>query len=66
VEVHIDTPLSEAEARASLLKNLSGIGSPYEVPFSPDISIDTTRMTSAEATDFIVNAPIPSTRRGDT
>ena len=69
VEVHIDTPLAEAEARdvkglykkarAGQLKNFTGIDSPYEAPLSPDIRIDTTRMTPDEAADFIVDTLIP-------
>ena len=64
VEVHIDTPLAEAEARdvkglyakarAGSLKNFTGIDSPYEAPDAPEIHIDTTRMTAEEAADHIV------------
>ena len=65
VEVFIDTPLSVAEqrdvkglykkARAGELKNFTGIDSPYEVPESPEIRIDTNAMSPAEAADFIVD-----------
>jgi bifunctional enzyme CysN/CysC len=64
VEIHIDTPLAEAEARdvkglykkarAGQLKNFTGINSPYEAPENPEIHIDTTRMTAEEAARFIV------------
>jgi bifunctional enzyme CysN/CysC len=64
LEIHVDTPLSVAEARdvkglykkarAGQLKNFTGIDSPYEAPVSPEIRIDTTRMTSEEAADLIV------------
>jgi len=64
IEVHIDTPLAEAEARdvkglyakarAGSLKNFTGIDSPYEAPDAPEIHIDTTRMTAEEAADHIV------------
>jgi bifunctional enzyme CysN/CysC len=64
VEVHVDTPLAEAErrdvkglyakARAGQLKNFTGIDSPYEPPEVPDIHIDTTRMTADEAASLIV------------
>jgi len=64
IEVHIDTPLAEAErrdvkglykkARAGQLANFTGIASPYEPPSSPDIRIDTTKMTAAEAATLIV------------
>jgi bifunctional enzyme CysN/CysC len=69
-EIHIDTPLSEAEARdvkglykkarAGQLKNFTGVDSPYEAPPSPEIRIDTTKMTPDEAADLIVNRIIPN------
>ena len=65
VEVHIDTPLSLAEARdvkglykkarAGELKNFTGIDSPYEEPERPEIRIDTTAMTPEQAADLIVD-----------
>jgi bifunctional enzyme CysN/CysC len=65
LEVHIDTPLAEAErrdvkglyrkARAGELKNFTGIDSPYEPPESPEIRIDTTAMTAEAAADLIVD-----------
>ena len=64
VEVHIDTPLAEAErrdvkglyakARAGELKNFTGISSPYEAPESPEIRIDTTAVTAEQAAEQIV------------
>jgi len=69
IEVHIDTPLAEAEsrdvkglykkARAGDLKNFTGIDSPYEPPVDPDIRIDTTKMTADEAADEIIRRLIP-------
>jgi len=69
VEVHIDTPLEEAEkrdvkglykkARAGQLKNFTGIDSPYEPPEDPEIRIDTTAMTPDEAADEIIRRLIP-------
>ncbi len=63
-EIFIDTPLEEAErrdvkglykkARSGQLKNFTGIDSPYEAPQSPEIHIDTTRITPEEAADLIV------------
>ncbi|HWW63879.1 MAG TPA: sulfate adenylyltransferase subunit CysN [Sphingomonadaceae bacterium] len=65
VEIHIDTPLAEAEARdvkglykkarSGELKNFTGIDSPYEPPEEPEIRIDTTRMGPEEAADLIVD-----------
>jgi bifunctional enzyme CysN/CysC len=68
MEVHIDTPLAEAEkrdvkglykkARAGELKNFTGIDSPYEPPETPEIRIDTTMMTADAAAEVIVAALI--------
>jgi bifunctional enzyme CysN/CysC len=65
VEVHVDTPLAEAErrdekglyrkARAGELKNFTGIDSPYEPPRRPEIRIDTMTMTPEQAADHIVS-----------
>ena len=69
VEIHIDTPLADAEARdvkglykkarAGQLKNFTGIDSPYEPPEDAEIRIDTTRMTADEAADLIIAHIIP-------
>jgi bifunctional enzyme CysN/CysC len=63
-EVFVDTPLAVAErrdvkglykkARRGELKNFTGIDSPYEVPESPEIHIDTTTVGPEEAADRIV------------
>ncbi|WP_374527505.1 sulfate adenylyltransferase subunit CysN [Novosphingobium sp.] len=65
IEVHIDTPLADAEARdvkglykkarSGELKNFTGIDSPYEAPISPEIRIDTTQITPEQAADLIVD-----------
>ena len=64
VEVHVDTPLADAEARdvkglyakarSGQLKNFTGIDSPYEAPDAPEIRIDTTAMTADAAAEAIV------------
>ncbi|MDX9996501.1 MAG: sulfate adenylyltransferase subunit CysN [Phenylobacterium sp.] len=64
IEVFVDTPLEVAEqrdvkglykkARAGQLKNFTGVDSPYEAPEHPEIRIDTTAMTPAEAAEQIV------------
>ncbi|MEM1132696.1 MAG: sulfate adenylyltransferase subunit CysN [Pseudomonadota bacterium] len=64
IEIFVDTPLQVAEerdvkglykkARAGELKNFTGIDSPYEAPESPEIHIDTTKMTAEEAAEYIV------------
>ena len=64
IEVFIDTPLAVAEARdvkglyrkarAGQLKNFTGVDSPYEAPEAPEIRIDTTALSAAEAAEAIV------------
>jgi bifunctional enzyme CysN/CysC len=64
VEVFIDTPLSVAEerdvkglyakARSGQLKNFTGIDSPYEAPETPEIHIDTTKLSIDDAAEQIV------------
>ncbi len=65
-EIFIDTPLANAEARdvkglykkarSGVLKNFTGIDSPYEAPEAPEIRIDTTQLTADQAADLIVEA----------
>jgi bifunctional enzyme CysN/CysC len=63
-EVHVDTPLAEAEkrdvkglykkARRGELKNFTGIDSPYEPPENPEIYVDTTRTSAEESAAAIL------------
>ncbi len=69
IEIHVDTPLEVAEARdvkglykkarSGELRNFTGIDSPYEAPDDPEIRIDTTRLSAAEAADEIIARLIP-------
>lgn len=69
IEIHIDTTLDEAEkrdvkglykkARSGQLKNFTGIDSPYEAPESPEMRIDTTKLTAEQAVDAIIAQLIP-------
>ncbi|MGH6970158.1 MAG: adenylyl-sulfate kinase, partial [Caulobacteraceae bacterium] len=64
LEVFVDTPLAVAEsrdvkglyakARRGELKNFTGIDSPYEAPEHPEIHVDTTTLTPAEAAERVV------------
>jgi bifunctional enzyme CysN/CysC len=64
LEVYIDTPLGVAEqrdvkglyakARRGELKNFTGIDSPYEPPEAPEIRVDTTRLSPADAAELVV------------
>ena len=63
IEVYVATPLEVCEqrdrkglyarARAGIIKGVTGISDPYEEPLAPDLHIDTTRMTPAEAVQEI-------------
>jgi bifunctional enzyme CysN/CysC len=65
VEVHVDTPIADAErrdvkglyakARAGKLPNFTGISSPYERPSDPELRIDTTTATPEEAATMVVD-----------
>jgi bifunctional enzyme CysN/CysC len=63
-EIHVSTPLAEAEkrdvkglykkARAGQLKNFTGIDSPYEEPEHAELTLDTTAMSAPAAAERIV------------
>ncbi|CAK8725182.1 bifunctional sulfate adenylyltransferase/adenylylsulfate kinase [Candidatus Electrothrix aarhusensis] len=63
IEIHIATPLEVCEqrdrkglyakARAGLVKGVTGISDPYIPPSKPEIVIDTSKMTPAEAVQEI-------------
>jgi bifunctional enzyme CysN/CysC len=69
IEIFVDTPIEIAEARdvkglykkarAGLLKNFTGIDSPYEAPDNPEIRVNTAQMTAAEAADHIIAHIMP-------
>jgi bifunctional enzyme CysN/CysC len=64
-EIYIDTPLHIAEhrdvkglykkARSGKLLHFTGVDSPYEPPISPELHINTTAMTPAQAANLIVD-----------
>jgi bifunctional enzyme CysN/CysC len=64
IEVFVDTPLEQAEARDAKglykkarrgeLKNFTGIDSPYEVPEDPEIRLDTTLLAPEAAASQII------------
>jgi bifunctional enzyme CysN/CysC len=65
IEVFVDTPLEVCEARdvkglykkarAGDLKNFTGIDSPYEIPKSAEIHLNTVDHSADEAAEYIVN-----------
>jgi bifunctional enzyme CysN/CysC len=64
IEVFVDAPLDVAEARdvkglyakarAGLLKNFTGIDSPYEPPEHAEIVLDTTELSAVHAAEIVV------------
>lgn len=66
LEIHVDTPLAEcmrrdpkglyARAKAGLIRNFTGIDSPYEAPERPEIVIDTQQLDAAGAAKRILAA----------
>lgn len=64
VEVYVDVPLQVAEsrdpkglykkARAGTIKNFTGIDAPYEAPDSPEVTIDTSKLTVNECAQKIL------------
>ncbi len=65
VEIFVDTPLEiceardvkglYAKARAGLIKNFTGIDSPYEPPVNPEVRLDGVRQSTEEMVETILN-----------
>ncbi len=63
IEIFVDTPLSVVEqrdpkglykkARRGELKNFTGIDSPYEVPQTPELHVETQKHSAEDAADLI-------------
>ena len=68
-DIYVNTPLEVCEqrdekglyakARAGLIKNFTGIDSPYEEPENPAVEIKTTEMSIEEATSKILKVLLP-------
>ena len=66
LEVHIATPIDACEerdpkglyekARKGEIQDFTGINAPYEVPESPEITIDTSRMNQEECAEVILGS----------
>jgi bifunctional enzyme CysN/CysC len=66
IEIFVDTPLEVAESRdvkglyrkvrRGELSNFTGIDSPYEPPESPEVIVNTTGCSAAEAADRVIAA----------
>jgi len=65
LEIYVSTPLDECErrdvkglykrARAGHIHNFTGISDPYEPPLHPELVIDTTRLSPAQACELVLN-----------
>lgn len=65
IEIHVSTPVDICEsrdtkglyalAREGKITGFTGINDPYEEPWNPEITIDTTQYTVAEAVDLILD-----------
>lgn len=66
LEIYVDTPLAEcmrrdpkglyARAKAGLIRNFTGIDSPYEAPERPELVIDTQQLDAPGAAQQILAA----------
>ncbi|MBG24323.1 MAG: adenylyl-sulfate kinase [Idiomarinaceae bacterium] len=64
IEIFVDTPLEVCEqrdpkglyakARQGEIANFTGISSPYEPPEAPELTLDTTKLSVAEAADKVI------------
>ncbi|HEY0563584.1 MAG TPA: adenylyl-sulfate kinase [Methylophilus sp.] len=65
-EIHMSTPISVCEkrdpkgmylkARAGQIADFTGVSSPYEVPESPFLSIDSSNNSTSKSVDLLVNS----------
>jgi len=72
IEIHVATPLAECErrdvkglyarARAGQLPHFTGIDDPYEVPVTPELTIDTSRIQLPEAVRLVMKVWTASDR----
>jgi len=64
IEIHVDAPIETCEARdpkglyakarAGVIRNFTGIDSPYEAPESPEVVVDTARMSVDECVEELL------------
>ena len=64
VEVFVSTPLEVCEqrdpkglyvkAREGVIRNFTGVSSPYEAPEAPEIEIDGSKLSITESVDFVI------------
>ncbi|OQX77203.1 MAG: adenylyl-sulfate kinase [Bacteroidetes bacterium 4484_276] len=69
IEIYVSTPLEVCEqrdvkglykkAREGVIKDFTGIDSPFEPPLNPDVDIDTSALTVEECNEKILNSVLP-------
>lgn len=69
LEVHVDCPLDVCEqrdvkglyrkARSGMLKNFTGIDSPYEAPGQPDVYLPTHQLSVEQSIEVLLKAVLP-------
>jgi adenylyl-sulfate kinase len=69
LEVHVDCPLDVCEqrdvkglyrkARSGMLKNFTGIDSPYEAPRQPDVYLPTHQLSVDQSIEVLLKAVLP-------
>lgn len=74
IEVFVDAPIEVCEqrdvkglykkARAGEVKNFTGIDSPYEIPDSPDVTIETGVLSVEESIGRLMEVILPEVKRG--
>ena len=73
IEVFVDAPLALCEerdvkglykkARAGVVKNFTGVDSPYEAPTNPDITIASGKLSIDESIEQLIRVIVPKVRR---
>ena len=74
LEIYVSTPIEECEkrdvkglyakARRGEIKNFTGISAPFEAPESPDLSLDTSKLSVEESVKLLLDLILPKVSFG--
>ena len=74
LEIYVSTPIEECEkrdvkglyakARRGEIKNFTGISAPFEAPESPDLSLDTSKLSVEESVKLLLDLILPKVSLG--
>lgn len=74
LEIYVSTPIEEwekrdvkglyAKARRGEIKNFTGISAPFEAPESPDLSLDTSKLSVEESVKLLLDLILPKVSFG--